>query len=233
MTRQDIQEDLVKLFLRLNGYFTTGLIIHSPTYGKNQTELDTVAIRFPFHNQPDRIVGCSEYLQIPIDTIDIIIGEVKSGMERIQFNAALRDDKTAIEKLVNWLGAFDADESIRVIDILQKALTPEQINTPANFKGFSFQSKTGNYSIRPIIFSIDRPEPKRNQARFISGQLMLDFIWECFRPEAIRNSCSTVYGLNMWGHSLLPIVEYFKDDRRQTVGTIDDYYKHFNCEYDK
>jgi len=229
MKRQDIQEDLVKLFLRLNGYFTTGLIIHSPTYGKNQTELDTIAIRFPFHNQADRTVPCSAYLQIPENTVDIIIGEVKSGKEGIQFNSALRNNRISLEKLINWIGAFDSGEANRIVDILQNAMTPELINTPDNFNEFMFQNGIGNFSIRPIIFSIDRPKPKRNQARFIYGQLMLDFIWDCFRPEEVRQSCSIVYDLNIWGHSMLPIIEYFKDSSRKSVGTINDFYKHFDC----
>jgi hypothetical protein len=227
MKLQDIQEDLVKLYLRLNGYFTTGLIIHSPTLGRNQTELDTIAVRFPFHNQPDRLISCSEYLQIPKGTIDIIIGEVKSGGEQIQFNTALRNDRTSLEKLINWLGAFDTDEVNEINNMLQTALTPKPINTPDNFGNILFKGKSGNYSIRPIVFSLDRPQPKKNQSRYIYGQLMLDFIWECFRPDTTRQSCSTIYNLNMWGHSLLPIIEYFKDDTKVSVGNIQDYYKHF------
>jgi hypothetical protein len=138
MTKQDIQEDLVKLFLRLNGYFTTGLIIHSSSLGKNQTELDTVAVRFPFHNQPERLIGCSEYLQIPKGSTDIVIGEVKSGGAKIQFNEALRNDRTSLEKLINWLGAFDKDEVDLIIDILQNLLKPKQINTPDHFHSISF-----------------------------------------------------------------------------------------------
>ncbi len=212
--KKDIQEDLVKLFLRLNGYFTTGLVIHSPSYGNNKTELDTLAIRLPYHSQSDRVVECSEYLQIPSGTIDIIIGEVKSGTESIQFNSALRDDKISIEKLLNWLGAFDRDEINSVIDDLQGAMATEVINNPENFKCLNIQSKSGNYSIRPIIFSVDRQHPRKNQSRFVYGQLMLDFIWHCLRPTEIRPTCSTIYDLNMWGHSILPLIQYFKDEKK-------------------
>lgn len=230
MTLQNIQEDLVKLFLRLNGYFTTGLVIHSPNYGNNQTELDTLAIRLPFHNQPDRVIECSEYLQIPNGTIDIIIGEVKSGTEAIQINSALRNDRNSIEKLLNWLGAFDGDEITAVIDNLQAAMATEEINTPDNFKCLSIQNKSGNYSIRPIVFSVDRPQPRRNQSRFVYGQLMLDYIWNCLRPETVRPTCSTIYNLNMWGHSMLPLIEYFKDEKKTSAGNMKDLYKHFGFE---
>ncbi len=219
----------MSLFLRLNGYVTTGLVIHSPTFGKNQTELDTIAIRFPYHNQDDRVVKCSEYLQIPKDTIDIIIGEVKSGNEPIQFNQALREDRNSIEKLVNWIGAFNTDEVNSVVNALKDILKPKTINTPDNFNSHSVQNKTGKYSVRPIIFSIDRPFPKKNQTRFVSGQTILDFIWSCFRPDTERKSCATTYNLNMWGHTLRPIVQYFKDPQKTSVGDIKDFYKHFNC----
>jgi hypothetical protein len=227
MTKQNIQENLVKLFLRLNGYFTTGLIIHSSTFGSNQTELDSVAVRFPFHTQPDRLIDCCQYLQIPKKTIDIIIGEVKSGNEKIQFNKALRNNENSLEKLVDWLGLFDDDEKTIVVNKLKSAIKPKEKNIPDNFPTIIFQGKSGFYSIRLIIFSLDKSEPSHNQPRFVFGQLMLDFIWDCFRPQNIRESCSTTYNLNMWGHSLLPIVEYFKDKNKESVGTMKDYYKHF------
>jgi hypothetical protein len=226
MKRQDIQEDLVKLFLRLNGYFTTGLIIHSPINGRNQTELDIVAIRFPYHNQIDRVVECSDFLQIPKDSIDIIIGEVKSSV--VQFNKALREDKDSIEKLINWIGSFDSEEVTQITEILLEEMKPRINNNSDSFKKIMFKGKTGNYSIRPIIFSLNKPQPQNNEERFINGQLILDFIWECFRPDAHRESCSVKYDLNNWGHSLLPIIKYFKDKKKHSVGDINDFYKHFD-----
>lgn len=227
MILRDIQEDLVKLYLRLNGYFATGLIIHSPNFGSNLTELDTVAVRFPFHCQSDRQIICSDYLQIPNNGIDVIIAEVKSGTQRLQFNSALRESRIPIEKLISWLGAFDSTEIEKVIEALQLALTPKKINTPDKFQIVLVSGNTGSFSIRPIIFSMDRLQPKRNQPRYISGQMMLDFVWDCFRPNIIRQSCSTEYDLNLWGHSLLPIVEYFKDPAKVLVGNITDYYNYF------
>jgi hypothetical protein len=56
---------------------------------------------------------------------------------------------------------------------------------------------------------------------------MLQYIWNCFRPENIRKTCSTTYPLNMWGYKLTPIVEYFKDESKKNPGTAQDLYKHF------
>jgi hypothetical protein len=226
LKRQDLQEDLVKLFLRLNGYFTTGLIIHSPLYGNNQTEIDVVAIRFPHHNQEDRIVECSEFLQIPKDTIDIIIGEVKSS--KILFNEALRENKNSIEKLINWIGAFDSEEVSQIKEILHEEMKPKINNNSDIFKKIVFRGKSGNYSIRPIIFSLNIPQPQKGQERFINGQIILDFIWSCFRPDVHRESCSEKYNFNNWGYSLLPIIEYFKNKNKLSVGDINDLYRHFD-----
>lgn len=167
-------------------------------------------------------------MQIPPNTIDIIISEVKSGKEQSQFNTALREDRAALEALINWVGAFDENETQTITDALLNLLVPELINNPENFKCLIFKGEFGHYSIRPIIFSIDRPEPRRNQPRYINGQLMLDYIWSCLRPESIRSSCSTIYNYNMWGHTLLPLVEYFKNENKTTVGNIQELYAYFS-----
>lgn len=61
-TKPEVNEALATLYLRLNGYFTTGLILHSPDWGENRTELDCVAIRHPNHSQPERGVESSAFL---------------------------------------------------------------------------------------------------------------------------------------------------------------------------
>src|SRR5271154_6799437 len=81
-----LQESIVTLYLRLNGYFTTSLIVHHSEVGKNTTDLDVLAVRFPWHSQPDRQVGSAPELECPDAGIDLIIGEVKSVGEPLQFN---------------------------------------------------------------------------------------------------------------------------------------------------
>lgn len=227
MTRQQLQEEIVKLFLRLNGYFTTGLIIHSATQGRNQTELDVIAIRLPFHNQPDRIVPTCADLQIPADTIDIIIGEVKSRKEELQFNLALRQSTEAIEKLLRWIGAADIDAEPAIVNQVQTLMATAQLNESTRFQSLAVRTQVGNYTIRPIIFSMDRPAPRRNQVRFVHGQLMLNYIWECLRPDNIRPTCATNYDLNLWGYSAHPLITYFKDASKTVVGNMNDLYTHF------
>lgn len=49
--KSEINEMLTALYLRLNGYFTTGLVVHSDEWGNVKTEADVVAIRMPHHSQ--------------------------------------------------------------------------------------------------------------------------------------------------------------------------------------
>lgn len=225
MTISDLQEDIVKLFLRLNGYITTGLIIHSDEKFKNKTEIDLIAVRFPFHNQEDRVLKSSDYLQIPDKTIDIIIGEVKGGRNvKNQFNPSLRDDSEAIEKLVNWIGVIEPEKNKEIINWLIEELKPKEKNVLGDFPQFNINNQ---FSIRPIVFNLDISKPNKNQKRLVYGDLMLNYIWDCFRPENERATCSTTYPVNMWGHNLTPIVEYFKDNNKVRPGTPLDLYKHF------
>lgn len=48
-TKPEIHEALVVLYLRLNGYFTTGLVVQAPEWGQNRTEIDCLAVRHPNH----------------------------------------------------------------------------------------------------------------------------------------------------------------------------------------
>lgn len=226
MEISDLQEELVKLFLRLNGYFTTGLILHSKVYGQNLTEIDVIGIRLPYHKQQDRVVPSCEYLQMPNNTIDIILGEVKGGFEQNQFNSSLRKDRSAVEKMVYWIGAFNEEEIDAVVDKIVYLIQPSPINTPKDFKTLNIKASCGNFSLRPIVFAPDAGVPKRNQTRFVYGQLIVDYIWECFRPERMRDECSTVYNYEMWGSSIYPIVEYFKDRSRTSRGTVSELYAH-------
>jgi len=223
MTKSQFQEDIVKLFLRLNGYITTSLIIHSEQQGKNKTQIDVIASRFPFHSQEDRQVTSSPYLEIPSDSIDIILGEVKGGNEKNQFNSALRD-RDSLEKLVKWIGIVSAEQTADIVNWLETELKPKEVNKLGTFPVL----KVNSYSLRPIVFNLDSAAPRANEKKIVYGELILNYIWECFRPENQRATCSTTYPLNMWGHDLEPIVAYFKDKTKTSVGSIEDLYKNFN-----
>lgn len=75
MTKGDVQEALVALYLRLNGYFTTGFIVQSSTSGRVSTELDVLAVRLPHNAEPARVIGGAPELDRWDGGIDFIIGE--------------------------------------------------------------------------------------------------------------------------------------------------------------
>src|ERR1700731_3077069 len=111
MRKSEIQETLVSLYLRLNGYFVSGFIVHAPGIDSagNRTQVDALAIRLPYNSEPEREVMPSEYLQIPTGTTDIALCEVKGGHEALQFNQGLRGPD-AIRSVLRWIGAFEEKE---------------------------------------------------------------------------------------------------------------------------
>lgn len=74
MDRSDVQENLFSLYLRLNGYFVSGFIVHA-TVG-TKTELDALAVRFPHHREPDREIGPDPVLETSGAVLDFLICEV-------------------------------------------------------------------------------------------------------------------------------------------------------------
>ena len=121
--KSNIQENLVKLYLRLNGYFSTGFIIHS-SENKINSEIDNISIRFPHHTQNDTEHNSSAYLSVS-KNIDIIISEVKSKGMKLQFNKPLHE-KDCIQnwnKLLAWIGVFNSSQidtiSNEIVDLIK------------------------------------------------------------------------------------------------------------------
>ena len=86
--RSRLQETLLHLYLRLNGFFVTGFIVHSPDHGE-WDEIDAMAIRMRHHCEPDKVITPSAFLDWEQGCIDLLICEVKSGGQPLKFNEAL------------------------------------------------------------------------------------------------------------------------------------------------
>ena len=82
MTKSDVDEILVQLYLRLNGYFTSGFIVHSDDWGRARTEVDCIAVRHPHYREPERQIEPSEFLGANEGKIDLILCEVKHDPEK-------------------------------------------------------------------------------------------------------------------------------------------------------
>ncbi len=229
MTKSELQEKIVALYLRLNGYLTTGLIIHSSEETKVDGEIDIVGVRFSNHQQADRLINCSENLDIPDKSnIDVIIGEVKGGNNPLQFNESIREHEDRRYKLLSWIGFLDDKDIEEISKELKSKIQTKEVNSSESFEYISYESKNMKFSIRPIIFAPDKPVPRNNQIKFINGQEMIDFCWKCFRPEFRRASCETDYwSINNWGEQFETLVQYFKAETKTEPGTIKEIYKHF------
>jgi len=124
-SKSEINEALVTLYLRLNGYFTTGLILHSAHWGENRTELDCLAVRHPNHQQPDRGVKTSGFLSHcsdEVEEVDLLLCEVKSLPTELGFNKSLQTDVEAVRAILRWAGVFTEQQVISVADRLRPLL---------------------------------------------------------------------------------------------------------------
>ncbi len=218
--RSRLQENLLNLYLRLNGYFVTGFIVHSPEYGRNRAEIDALAIRHPYNDEPERLIRPSPYLEPSTEFIDLLICEVKSRGQQLQFNEALRNSTQSLASVLRWAGLFPEHDLPSIVNHVQPLLQPS--NPPRQDIPCFIANGT---RIRPILCSPERWARRSNQPWFISGSEIFNFLYDCFCPEIPRSSCSTRYDFEAWGEVHEPIVKFFKNSNRES--TIRELYQHF------
>lgn len=217
MTRDELLESFAVLYLRLNGYFTTGLIVHSDdAHAGNQSEVDVLAIRFPQHRQPDRLVPTDQCMRAPDNRIDVVIVEVKSGVGPLQFNRGLRESADAIAKVLRWVGLFDDRTIEDLVPKVQTALAPN------GGGGTQAPIEANGAQVRGVLFAPDRGVRRANQPLFVGGAQMMAYIRTCLSPPAPRPACVVRYDFGLWGQELEPIVRYFKGRQGGDVGGVDD-----------
>jgi hypothetical protein len=228
MAKGSFYEILVKLYLRLNGYFQSGLISHSAEWGNNATEIDIMAIRFPSHNQTEREIHFCPILSPSSTSIDIVIAEVKASS--VTFNNPLKYGHPLADKIwnqvLNWIGLFEQEE---ITNLLPTLKAKADTNT-SDLNGIEANSIFGVVKIKPIIFSIESVISNSNPKAYINGEEVIDYIWLCLCPDAKRENCSTIYPMSNWGLDFEPIVEYFKSRNESGDGkpTIKDIKINFN-----
>lgn len=185
-------------------------------------------MRFPGHSQEEREIKCSSVLNIPQDSIDLIIAEVKNNS--LNFNDTITKTKKRAKdnwtQMLNWIGLFkkqDFDVLISdLIDLANKNGTKQN----DSFGKIEYKSNYGLITIRPILFAIEKSKSNHDSKIWINGTEILKFIWECFCPEILREGCSTRYPFKLWSSEYSDIVEYIKDrDKKgQDIGSLDDMY---------
>jgi hypothetical protein len=220
MELKDVDEALAVLYLRLNGYFTTGLIVHSPVQGQATTEVDCVAIRMPNHQQPDRIIWDAPFLRIEPGFIDLIISEVKSVVTNLTFNMPLKTNRLAIEAVLNWAGVHAAAKITSVAET-SMPLFGDDVMMDQAITGIT----DGRVRVRGLLCCPISP-PSSGERWLLDGAEILRYAEECFIPIETRDTCSVGYNFQQWSYPLNKIVTWLKDKNRVTPATVDALYHH-------
>ncbi|HIF9067515.1 TPA: hypothetical protein ACX6QT_000008 [Photobacterium damselae] len=227
--KPQIQEKLVKLFLRLNGFLSENFIIHAPlARGNILSEVDLISIRLPYHSEDEREVTLSPLLHLDSPRIKIIIGEVKTSVVNASFNSSLVTNDNAIVKLIKRVGIVNDSWIVDNIESLRNIFS----NTPNN----SFDTRTidipeMNASLSAILF-LPECEERSTDYYSINGTDIFPFMHGCLNPEEERIDCAVQYNYEMWG-DYEEIVRYFKSvPSHQEVGMSDlyDYIDRFRTE---
>lgn len=219
MRKSDIDEILAQLYLRLNGYFTTGLILHSPEWGQARTEIDCLAIRHPYHCQSERGVETSDFLGTHEGETDVILCEVKNNPSSLIFNRPMREDIEALRATLRWAGIFTETQTCSVAERLQSLLhedaRPEVVQVGV---------VEGTFRVRPLLCCPPCFEPVTDKWCLL-GTEILQFADKCFNPQNKRDLCSTRYNFHQWGYPLTPIVQYLKNCHRMDTPSLEGLYQ--------
>jgi hypothetical protein len=138
---EDVYEELVRWYLRFNGYLCVeNFVVHEPDASAQTVpqgaEIDTLAVRFPFSNEvipatPQKHVLHDPRLECPSPRhIDCIIAEIKGG-ERIRLNSIWREQteqaRRRVQYIVRWLGCIEDEQRLAQISAdLQTNLHAEE-----------------------------------------------------------------------------------------------------------
>ena len=161
---------LVQAYLQLNGYFTSAEYPIIAGAGRNGfrtiTDIDILAFRFPSreplakrgrkHPSGLDVSGLDSGLGVPVDQIDMIIGEVKEG--RVGINTGIRSPEV-LQTVINRFG--EVAESGRVVQQLLQS---------------GSATIEPQYSIRLIAFGSFPPGEAVPPCRIISLGHVLQFL---------------------------------------------------------
>ncbi|WP_421230180.1 hypothetical protein [Aeromonas jandaei] len=220
--KSDLQERVVRLYLRLNGFITDGFIAHSPTHGNNLSEIDVIGVRFPYHSESEREVPICKQLNIQDGKIYIIVGEVKSNGQRVSFNKALKNNIDVTRKAINRIGFIHPKnlESalVKIHELVQ--------DTAFNKEGpAQYEIPSTEYSVSAVIFKPETNERDAAKEFFITGPDIMNYMWDCFKPEKARCGCATIYNFALWGE-FEEIVRYVKSANKREDLNMESLYSH-------
>jgi len=220
-------ENLVKLYLRLKGYLVSNLIIHSEERGNLKSELDIIAVRFPNHMQDYRWVNVDDKLECSNSRIEVIIADVKnySNPKNLEFNKGLRKNRESINQLINWLGIFETVNQ-EVIEKFESFLNLHRKQNWNGFAQFEEDLDIGKFNFKFTFFAPSLGEWNGKGFKYIHGNEIIDFVWECLNDLNKIKTCSRIYDFTGW-NEYLEYVLFFKEARSKI--TLEDFEKHFKA----
>jgi len=222
MKISDIDEILVQLYLRLNGYFTTGLILHSPTWGQSNSEIDCLAIRHAHHSQQDRRVAISDFLSPQNRKMDFLICEVKNDTSNIKFNDPIKNNLEVVCSFLLWSGIFHKTQ----VNSISKRIQPlfqDDIDINTVILGVEEE----NVIIRPLLCCPPMLDESENKW-CLNGKEIFNYANLCFNPDHRRDSCSTRYNFQQWGYPFSKVVTFFKNSKVADIN-IENLYDYMNA----
>lgn len=210
-------ESLVRLYLRLKGFLTSNLIIHSDQPGYSKSELDVIAIRMPFHLQDYRWVNVKDQLELSDSRIEILIADVKNYKNRkqVKFNQSLRCYQYSIKQLIEWIGIYDR-VSQEHIDKFEKNLNLHRLEDLNGFAEFEEDTPAGKFKIKFTFFCPSLSEWNGSGFKYIHGSEIIDYIWECLNENKEISTCSRRYGFDQW-NELEDYVRFFKGKKAKVT----------------
>ena len=221
-------ENLSNLYLRLKGYVVTNLIIHSETQGNLKSELDILGIRMPFHLQENRKVNVPDYLESSLENIEIIIADVKNikNIDNVKFNEGLRKNDTSILQLIAWIGISNQEN-----DLLNKFKESLDLHNKTELNGFQCFNENlsfGKFSFKFTFFCPQLSKWNGKGFKYIHGDEIIDFIWECLNTIDIIDTCSRKYSFENWNH-YEEYVRFFKSTKTKiTIKEFEEHFKNIN-----
>lgn len=214
-------ESLTRLYLRLKGFVTSNLILHSDQNGNSKSELDVVAIRMPHHSQEYRLVNVPDYLDCSETRIEILIGDVKNYFkpDKLEFNKGLRKDRESIRQLIDWLGIYEnvTEKEINMFEFNLNLHRNKELN---GFAEFNEDLPIGKFKFKFTFFCPSLQKWEGIGFKYIHGKEMIDFVWECLNETKKIKTCSRRYDFGGW-NELQHYVRFFKG--RTNEPTIEDF----------
>lgn len=217
-------ENISNLYLRLKGYIVTNLIIHSEIQGNSKSELDILGIRMPFHLQENRKVSVFDYLESSKESIEIIIADVKNvnNINKVKFNDGLRKHDSSIQQLIDWIGISNQEK-----DLLNKFKSSLNLHKSTELNGyetFDENLSIGKFSFKFTFFCPSLPEWNGKGFKYIHGDEIIEFIWECLNTINKIDTCSRKYNFENW-NEFQEYVCFFKNTN--TKITLKEFEEHF------